>query len=69
MGRRPGVLANVCDCCGSELYPWVPLPTTDPFISLPECLECGMQTCMMCRLDHLLGHDHQACNRVQALRA
>ncbi len=61
MARPRGFVVNVCECCGSQVYPWVPLPATDPFLSLPECMECGMMTCMMCRVHHVLGHDHQAC--------
>ncbi len=64
VGRR-GFLVNACECCGAEVYPWVPLPMTDPILSLPQCLECGMLTCLMCRLDHNLAHDHQACNRAR----
>ena len=62
MDRPPGGLRNRCDCCGSPVYPWVPLPTTDPLLSLPECMECGLMTCMMCRLHHVVGHDHRPCD-------
>ncbi|HII39593.1 MAG TPA: hypothetical protein HA326_00030 [Thermoplasmata archaeon] len=65
MARPRGFTVNVCECCGSPVYPWVPLPTADPFLSLPECMECGMLTCMMCRLDHVLGHDHRSCGRAR----
>ncbi|HYM39754.1 MAG TPA: hypothetical protein VEY12_06395 [Thermoplasmata archaeon] len=62
MARPPGIRGNVCECCGSPVYAWVPLPSTDPFLSLPECMECGMMTCLMCRLDHVVGHDHRPCD-------
>ena len=65
MARPRGFTVNVCECCGSPVYPWVPLPTANPFLSLPECMECGMLTCMMCRLDHVLGHDHRSCGRAR----
>ncbi len=68
MRGSPGFVINICHCCGADVYPWVPLPMTDPLVSLPQCLECGMLTCLMCRLDHYLGHDHQACNRARFVR-
>ena len=68
MVRRAPFVLNVCECCGGEIFAWVPLPTTDHLMTLPECLECGLMTCMMCRVDHVLGHDHQACNRGRAAR-
>jgi len=67
MDRRPAFAVNVCECCGSPVYAWVPLPATDPFLSLPECMECGMVTCMSCRLQHVLEHNHQPCLRGRPL--